>query len=835
MNNIQRTIFCLLLLLPNSSLLGQMTLQKALAEVKKHHTFFFVYEPKWANLPVNASRRFSAPIHKQLEEILANTPLTFQKTNNAVYLISPRSQASLKKENTPISVRNYSYHIQVLDKDSSIALPETHIFGENFSTFSDATGDASFTSPQPIIQVQIRRLGYEATFIQLTHQRPDTIIYLTSQTNELSEVKIVSNGDVFFRSFSQIKMNEIQSIQIPIQPFGSDIFHFLRLIPGVSPVVEPTNGVYVRGASPNQTLIMYDQIQLIQPEHFLTTSGFVPSEQISSISLDKSFLPARFGGRLAALLTLESKKQKEVMNQLTLSVGVFQSRATWEQSWGKKWSVVASAQKSIPSPFLTRLGNHLVNHRTLILPDEIAQKIAFHDGTATVNFQPTPDFTMKWTYFQSADMFESKPSISPTFLFGNFIRWQSRGASWQMDKKWSPNHHVYVKTSLSVNKQMIQNQQVSLDSSWVGGSGGFAWSTGISDFSSKNQLSEIELAHRFTLPAFQLHSGIQGQFYSSEFIHTSSTIGLGNRASTIASPILYSDAKMNLTSHLMLDVGIRASMLPFSDMTILEPRLQFKAKNKNWASNLFFTQQSQALIKIALQTIPSHFSGVWTLADGKDIQVAQTQLSGLNTEVTFRQGSAMVHLYHQNQSNITEFIPKFQPSATQMFDVGKGKGWGLEIALKWHRKNVESQLDYTWNHLRFSFPLISNDQWFRAPYVPQHEWKAWNVVTWNKWALSSTFVFAIQRPNIVENVGNNLLQNINPMQYNTSSLTAYHRLDMGLNYQFSSVFMGSLSVQNVYNRKNEWYRVLEDSAIQSIYQFGIIPSFSLKYAISTKK
>ncbi|MFN3783164.1 MAG: TonB-dependent receptor domain-containing protein [Spirosomataceae bacterium] len=818
------------------SLRGQMTLQKALAEVKKHHTFFYVYEPKWANIPVNASTQLSAPIHIQLEEIVANTPLTFQKIAKAVYLISPRNQSSIKKENTPVHVQNYVYQIRVLDKDSSFALPETWLVGENISVFTDSLGLATFSTSKPQLSLQFKRLGYRQDTLQLTYQQGDTTILLESSPTELAEVKIRMNGVDFLRSFTQMGVEEIQSKQMPLQPFGSDILHFLRLIPGVSPVVEPTNGAYVRGASPNQTLTVYDQIQLIQPEHFLTTTGFLPSEQIGAVSLDKSFIPARFGGRLGALLLLESKKQKEIANQVQLSVGIFQSRATWEQTWERKWSFVASVQKNIPSPFLTRLGNYLVNHRTLTLPNEIAQKIAFHDGTMTLNFNANPRFSMKWTYFQSADRFESEPTISTTYLYGNLIHWQNRGASWQLEKKWSPTQSFYLKTSMSVNEQTIQNQQRSIDSTFQGNNG-LVWAVGIGNYTSRNQVVEVEAAHKLNKSRFELRSGFIGQFYNSAFINSTVVLtnGVENRETNLVSPILYTDAQIDFSPVFSLDAGVRFVQFPLSSGAVLEPRFQFQTKKKKWSSNVFYTRQSQALIKLALQTIPSHFNGIWVLADGKDIQVAQAQISGLNTELSFRKGAFLFHVFHKKQTNLTEFIPKFRPSTSPIFDTGRSKGWGVEMALKWNIQQFKSQFDYTWNQTYFAFPTISEGNWFRAPYIPQHEWKSWYSFTWKHWSISSTFVFAVQRPFILESFQADVPRNVNPLEYNTNTLTPYHRLDFGLSHHFSSSFSLHFSIQNVYNRKNEWYRVFENQEIRSIHQFGIIPSFFVKYNISTKK
>ena len=156
------------------------------------------------------------------------------------------------------------------------------------------------------------------------------------------------------------------------------------------------------------------------------------------------------------------------------------------------------------------------------------------------------------------------------------------------------------------------------------------------------------------------------------------------------------------------------------------------------------------------------------------------------------------------------------------------------MALRWNIQQLKNQFDYTWNQTYFAFPRISDNTWFRAPYIPQHEWKSWHAFTWKQWTISSTFVIAIQRPFILESVQTDASRSVNPLEYNTNTLIPYHRLDIGISHHFSTYFSFDFSLQNVYNRKNEWYRVIENESIRSIHQLGIIPSIRFSFTFKQK-
>ena len=164
----------------------------------------------------------------------------------------------------------------VKDKESGETLPFANVFIKDTNIGTTTNGDGFFTlfnvpSENSIIQVQY--LGYKVETLTLTKEivKDKITILLAPDFNKLDEVVI--NTD----SRQQIiKMNENVS-QISLSPkrlasipnLGEkDIFRALQLLPGVSGTNESSAGLYVRGGTPDQNLVLLDGFTVYHVDHF---------------------------------------------------------------------------------------------------------------------------------------------------------------------------------------------------------------------------------------------------------------------------------------------------------------------------------------------------------------------------------------------------------------------------------------------------------------------------------------------------------------------------------------------------------------------------------------
>ena len=81
-----------------------------------------------------------------------------------------------------------------------------------------------------------------------------------------------------------------------------DVLKTLQLLPGVQSGGEGQNGLYVRGGSPDQNLILLDGVPVYNVSHVLGIFSVFNADAIKNVTLTKGGFPARYGGRLSSVL-----------------------------------------------------------------------------------------------------------------------------------------------------------------------------------------------------------------------------------------------------------------------------------------------------------------------------------------------------------------------------------------------------------------------------------------------------------------------------------------------------------------------------------------------------
>lgn len=87
-----------------------------------------------------------------------------------------------------------------------------------------------------------------------------------------------------------------------------DVFRTLQLTPGVKSASEISSGLYIRGSSPDQNLILLDGATIYNPSHLAGIFSTFAPEALKNIRLIKGAPPAEFGGRMSGVLDITMKE-----------------------------------------------------------------------------------------------------------------------------------------------------------------------------------------------------------------------------------------------------------------------------------------------------------------------------------------------------------------------------------------------------------------------------------------------------------------------------------------------------------------------------------------------
>ena len=220
---------------------------------------------------------------------------------------------------------------------------------------------------------QLTYFGYESNQFEITLDKNIEFDFrLKPSNNMLNEVDVVASKGQSIQE--QVQMSKIE---VPIKQLKSlpailgevDIMKTLQLLPGVQSGGEGTSGLYVRGGSPDQNLILLDGVQLYNVNHLFGFFSVFNADAISNVSLTKGGFPARYGGRLSSVLEINMKEGN--MNEFNgdATASIISSKLTLEGPLIKdKASFMISGRRTyldvLARPFINSANNNNPNQQT---------------------------------------------------------------------------------------------------------------------------------------------------------------------------------------------------------------------------------------------------------------------------------------------------------------------------------------------------------------------------------------------------------------------------------------------------------------------------------------
>ena len=251
-------------------------------------------------------------------------------------------------------------------------------------TTSNTYGFYSLSLPGGQVKLVCSYVGYKA-FELLLQLHQDTMINIhLTQSMQLQEVVVKGEGSDNRLRSSQMSINEISLKKVKNLPafLGEvDPIKILQLLPGVQKGSEGSSGLYVRGGSPDQNLILLDGVPVYNANHLFGFFSVFNADALNTITLIKGGFPARFGGRLSSVLDIRMKEgnMKKIAGEG--SIGLVASKFTLEGPIIKdKASFIISARRTLLDVWAAPLAHK-------IDPKETIPGYYFYDLNAKLNYK----------------------------------------------------------------------------------------------------------------------------------------------------------------------------------------------------------------------------------------------------------------------------------------------------------------------------------------------------------------------------------------------------------------------------------------------------------------
>jgi hypothetical protein len=232
-----------------------------------------------------------------------NTPKT--TLENKVYPIGDKYALSTQKN---AIVAGYA-----TDAKTGEPIPGAYLYVDNtnISVLTDQYGYFSLSVPLGRHTINIQSLGMKDTR-RLVQVYGDGKLNIDLQ----SQVLTIRNVVISAQKVSNVKGTQmgLQKIdiktikQVPVVFGEADILRVVTTLPGVKTVGEASTGLNVRGGSADQNLILFNDATIYNPAHFFGMFSAFNPEIVKDVELYKSSIPARYGGRLSSVLSINSRE-----------------------------------------------------------------------------------------------------------------------------------------------------------------------------------------------------------------------------------------------------------------------------------------------------------------------------------------------------------------------------------------------------------------------------------------------------------------------------------------------------------------------------------------------
>ncbi|MBP2832339.1 TonB-dependent receptor plug domain-containing protein [Aquimarina sp. U1-2] len=626
-----------------------------------------------------------------------------------------------------------------------------------------------------------------------------------------------------------------------------DILQSVQLTPGVNNPYETASGLFVRGSTPHQNLVLWNGIKTYQQAHFFGMLSSFNPYVAKNVNFYKSGVSARYGDRIAGVVNITS--ENEIADRFTGGAGINMINAdavVHTPIIKDKVSLQVSGRRSYTDVFETFTYNQLsdrVFQNTKIVDsvnfNNEKKEFFYADYNANLLIQPSEyqKIEINTIYgtndldFRQNDDNESFNDNLVTKNEGYNIRWNSI-----FSDKVSLHMHSYY-TKYILNYQFITRDN----------------DVKTSTEHKKNYVRDYggELHLKYQMSLYQkLSLGYQYSNNNTRYAFVTTTpsyeLILDENDSYLNTHSFYSEYQFEDPKNFYISVGLRMNHYQELSQSFVEPRIFLqKHISTYWEINTSVEYRSQATSQIQESVISdlSLENQVWTLANNDQFPIISSYQYTFGSSFKKNKWYFDIGGYFKQIDDVTSLTAGFINPINNTYQNGESKIYGFDVFLKKRFLNYKTWISYSYINTRNKFKNINNNEFFPG------NWNIEHTVKWSHFYRIKNFQFSLgwfwhtgkAFTNVTQVDNGNEIVLLEYDAINSANLPIYHRLDFSAIYDFtigstSSIkYRLGISVLNLYDRKNILNREfrttnsLNNQFIDAnIISLGITPNLSFR-------
>lgn len=636
-----------------------------------------------------------------------------------------------------------------------------------------------------------------------------------------------------------------------------DLFRAFQWMPGVSAANESSSGLYVRGGTPDQNLVLFDGFTVYDVDHFFGILSAFNTNAIESVTMQKGAYEARYGERLSSVVDVVGRSPRTSEALLGAGFSLLSTNAYGLFPLGSKATLTLAGRKSYQSPISNRMRDTYTDSEGGDVrafggfssqPDT-----SFFDLNLRFTYDPTPQDRIIVAGYDGKDRLDNSRSFTLTLpeeadadttgpIDGeivNEIRWGNLGTGLTWFRQWNDRLQTALRLGYSrYFKDYQRTSTFSADDSESDDDSDDADAVGAVEH---NRLEDFTLRlDNFLNLGFRHQLEFGGQYtenrarYSID-VDGGTTVFAQNGTGRIGA--LFVQDSWNPFHRVTLRPGLRVTYYDLTGEVYPEPRfsliLRATDRVRFKAAAGSYHQFASRLTRSSPREGDQDF---WMLSDGDLIPVGSATHAIAGASYQGHSYLFDVELYRKKLDGLSEFDFLRAPPGSEPEDIdlasrfyqGSGTARGVEFLIQKTEGAHNGWLTYSLGTVDYLFPQISTES-FPASHDVRHELKLVDSYRWRDWIFSGAWLFATGRPYTlpidVETItmpNEREIQLIELGDKNSARLPDYHRLDLAATWTFlrsdTRRASAGVSVFNVYNHRNVWkneYDVYGDQIFES--------------------
>ena len=713
-------------------------------------------------------------------------------------------------------------------------------------TTTNRYGFFSLTLPAGRLRVVVSHIGYRSDTLATDLGR-DLQLNIALEPTPLEMEAVEAEAERLDPIQEQTRMSVVQ---VPVRQIESapvlmgevDVLKTLQLLPGVQSGSEGMSGLYVRGGSPDQNLILLDDAPVYNVSHLFGFFSVFNAKAIKNVQLTKAGFPARYGGRLSSVLEIDMKDGNMKEFEAEGSVGLIASQLTVQGPLREdRTSFILSGRRTYIDMLIRPF-----------LPADENGGYHFYDLNAKLNhiFSPSSRVYLSlysgddgfWSDVNSdysvGDYYREEESIDANFGWGNLtstLRWNYLFSNRLFANLTAIFSRYQFSTNVDSRSLRVSDGERESETLRL------RYRSGIRDWGLKLDLDYIPnpahyirfggsgTLHTYSPGATQFRSNLEGAPEDTT---------LAARETDALEYSLYAEDDVGLSSRLKANLGLHTSgfLVDGEFYGSLQPRVSMRyLVSSDWALKTSWAQMRQYIHLLSNNTVGLP-TDLWLPATGR-VRPQRSQQVGVGLARQLEeQYELSIEGYYKSMTELIEYregasFAGFGEGDDWQDKVETGKGWsyGAELFLQKKHGRTTGWAGYTLSWTRRRFEELNEGRTFPYRYDRRHDVAVvfsrqlsgstsfsltWVYGTGN----AATLPVARYYSNPDEPGSLRLPQAFLPPETvvygerNGYRMAAFHHLDFSLNFGLadSDRHGFSLGVYNAYNRKNPFFIYFDD-------------------------